>query len=704
MTTRGLFESAKLRAHRRNGGVRVDSAGFRHYIKKFQYREMDRGAIFGEKIMNAFAGINTGIEMPPIFQDDETACYSLSQVLLPRKSPFVVEKIGRDEPREKIFENNEVWQYDAQRDESRPARTIRSDDVTEEFYQMAAQEMLQRERGDADKPETRVLASGSNFASGTPQKKTPEAPRVAARLAQAAGDRHDPPADFAVSLVIEKAPSGPDIDRVITRLKRLLWVRNPYFIKDLDWSAMVDMAVTVAMDMFVEEDVHMVTDLDPASFWPVIEPLVRGKIFTAKQKAKQQLKQICGNEYGAVEETHNYLRQVHDLVRYLGHMQTSLAKLRSIEKHDQYVCLDDEDYMLHVIKHVDPFMQCERIYNERKGTSNPYTFELLFNEVQDKVRAGTVDRAKETRASVLKHKGNGTRGDGAGGSSNSSSRFNNFRSLPAPEDLFEQKKGFVDRQNLPSGRDYGGDVSYGQSFDYHRNQTPNPGSKGFHRVEIDARGDDRRGDDRRGDDRRGGDRRGSDRRGGDRRDGDQRPERFGGGGRGDDHRGRNAGRGRSYDRRGTPDRGASRSRSRSRDKSPAREEHERKELQILRNRPQRLSTEAGLLTEGFGRADRVHGGGSSGRRDPMVVHHCANCDYLDYSLHQSLRSLAYQHSMETCLRPGGGAFGSDHRSAMSRQGVLDNMLLADHAKNSSNARVQRGQKLLAIDHGDSDGG
>ena len=166
--------------------------------------------------------------------------------------------------------------------------------------------MLQRERGDADKPETRVLASGSNFASGTPQKKTPEAPRLAARLAQAAGDRHDPPADFAVPLAIEKAPSGLDIDRVITRLKRLLWVRNPYFIKDLDWSAMVDMAVTVAMDMFVEEDVHMVTDLDPASFWPVIEPLVRGKIFTAKQKAKQQLKQICGNEYGAVEETHNY--------------------------------------------------------------------------------------------------------------------------------------------------------------------------------------------------------------------------------------------------------------------------------------------------------------------------------------------------------------------------------------------------------------
>jgi hypothetical protein len=134
---------------------------------------------------------------------------------------------------------------------------------------------------------------------------------------------------------------------------------------------------------------------------------VRGKIFTAKQKAKQQLKSICG-EYGAVEETHNYLRQVHDLVRCLGHMQTSLAKLRSIEKHEQCVCLDDEDFMQHLIRHMDPFMKCERIYNdnERKGSRYPYTLEVMFNEVQDKVRAGAVDRAKETKASVLKHRGN----------------------------------------------------------------------------------------------------------------------------------------------------------------------------------------------------------------------------------------------------------------------------------------------------------
>jgi hypothetical protein len=93
--------------------------------------------------------------------------------------------------------------------------------VTEEFYQMAAQEMLQRERGDADKPVTRLLASGSNFASGTPQKKSPEAPPLAARLAQAAYDDDTPPAAFAVPLAIEKAQKMSDIERVITRLKSL---------------------------------------------------------------------------------------------------------------------------------------------------------------------------------------------------------------------------------------------------------------------------------------------------------------------------------------------------------------------------------------------------------------------------------------------------------------------------------------------------
>jgi hypothetical protein len=82
----------------------------------------------------------------------------------------------------------------------------------------------------------------------------------------------------------------------------------------------------------------------------------------------------------------------------------------------------------------------------------------MSNEVQDKVRAGTVDRAKETRASVLKRRGNRTRGGGAGAGGSSGSRFNNLRSLPAPEDLFEQTKGFVDQQNLPSGRDHGGAV------------------------------------------------------------------------------------------------------------------------------------------------------------------------------------------------------------------------------------------------------
>jgi hypothetical protein len=97
----------------------------------------------------------------------------------------------------------------------------------------------------------------------------------------------------------------------------------------------------------------------------VVEPLVRGQIFTAKQKARQLLLKITGSASGAVLGQHDYLRQHHDLVRYLAFMQSSLSKLRAIEGHQNYVCLDDEDFMEHVVAHVDPFSQVHREYTER---------------------------------------------------------------------------------------------------------------------------------------------------------------------------------------------------------------------------------------------------------------------------------------------------------------------------------------------------
>ena len=78
MSTRDLFEAIKVRGWRRNGGVSINAGGFRHYIVKKLYKEADRGAVFGQKLMDTFAGINTGVEMPVIDRHDEAWHYSLS--------------------------------------------------------------------------------------------------------------------------------------------------------------------------------------------------------------------------------------------------------------------------------------------------------------------------------------------------------------------------------------------------------------------------------------------------------------------------------------------------------------------------------------------------------------------------------------------------------------------------------------------------
>jgi hypothetical protein len=48
MSVRDLFEAEKVRGHRRDGGVKIDSGGFKHYIKNYIYRETDRGGVFGQ--------------------------------------------------------------------------------------------------------------------------------------------------------------------------------------------------------------------------------------------------------------------------------------------------------------------------------------------------------------------------------------------------------------------------------------------------------------------------------------------------------------------------------------------------------------------------------------------------------------------------------------------------------------------------------
>ena len=94
MSTRGLFETIKVRGWRRNGGVSINAGGFRHYIVKKLYKEADRGAVFGQKLMDTFAGINTGVEMPVIDRHDEVWQYYLSQMIPSREAEYGIQALG----------------------------------------------------------------------------------------------------------------------------------------------------------------------------------------------------------------------------------------------------------------------------------------------------------------------------------------------------------------------------------------------------------------------------------------------------------------------------------------------------------------------------------------------------------------------------------------------------------------------------------
>jgi hypothetical protein len=319
--------------------------------------------------MNAFQGIVANVKMPTADKYDDQLAYPLSQMPVPRKAEYVIEKKGRNEPRNYDFDRGEIWQFDEDRQCSRPAYGIEADDMPEEFFYMMAQDMLQREGGDGSKKEKKISPQASAFAAGTPQNKSPEARPLAARLAAPAANRHTPSKDFAVSLALPKAQDEDEIERLAARLRRMHWVENPWFIKDEDWTAMIDMTVQASMSMFDSHDAHLVEGLGPMSFWPVMEPLMRGKIFSPKQKVKQFLQLLSGNVHGAVGAQHNYRRQQHDLVRYLAYMQSTLAKLRSVDGHERHCVLDDEDFMEHIITHVGPFMHVRREYDERKDTS-----------------------------------------------------------------------------------------------------------------------------------------------------------------------------------------------------------------------------------------------------------------------------------------------------------------------------------------------
>lgn len=114
-----------------------------------------------------------------------------------------------------------------------------------------------------------------------------------------------------------------------------------------------------------------------------------------------------------------------------------------------------------------------------------------------------------------------------------------------------------------------------------------------------------------------------------------------------------------------------------------------RERQINSGRPLNRQTEAQLLQNGFGAVSRAVGS--------KVQHACANCHWLDHAIGQDpLRSSMY-HSMQACIRAGGGMADESTHEATEKQRELDGLLLAQSRSQQSNGRVIATRQLRITD-------
>jgi hypothetical protein len=135
----------------------------------------------------------------------------------------------------------------------------------------------------------------------------------------------------------------------------------------------------------------------------------------------------------------------------------------------------------------------------------------------------------------------------------------------------------------------------------------------------------------------------------------------------------------------------------------SREDYEEEERRIIAERPRDLSTEGKLINKGFGAESRLVGG-------RHIQHLCANCCYLADKMGKDPHVTASKHSMQFCLKEGGGMFGQSLHVAMDGQQDFNDDLMKSADSNSSNARARFSNRLMTTEgasgraRGTSDGG
>jgi hypothetical protein len=112
----------------------------------------------------------------------------------------------------------------------------------------------------------------------------------------------------------------------------------------------------------------------------------------------------------------------------------------------------------------------------------------------------------------------------------------------------------------------------------------------------------------------------------------------------------------------------------------------RREEDLVKDCPANLSSsEASLILAGFDIAPRAAG--------RSVLHLCANCCWFDDTLDQRVRSMARQHSMAFCRRPGGGGVHLSLDELIDGQRAADEEMIQGSRSAAGNPRSQRSEAL-----------
>jgi hypothetical protein len=372
-----MFSNYEYRGHKFRQGISLDSSAFGYLMKKQRYVPAERGQVFADRFMNVCARVTSQVEQPWCDSADKGTCYPVSIILKPRNVEFVEENEKDREPRWLDLERNERWQYDKERKQSMVATTVHSSDISEDFFTMIAAAIITKAgtRGDASeevREETRVKATPSNFAMGTPVRRTDAAPALRAQLFQDTGTPE--------VISVEEPPSQAtlpqdEMQRTIARLKRKDWVKNPYFIPDDDWQHIIGLACTVLETMFETEEEHHIDGLKRDSFWPVLTPLIQGDILDERTRAKSICADITGHPKGMDSEDHPRLLTTHDLPGYMLYQKKKYQDLHGL-KSDQaaHSKMDRVDFFEHVVRHVSHFMPgVKASYRERRSHKQDLT-------------------------------------------------------------------------------------------------------------------------------------------------------------------------------------------------------------------------------------------------------------------------------------------------------------------------------------------